>query len=119
VAGSYDDLDLDLASARDRVAHRWVQARPADQARAGAIGASVYTPDDPGVCQQDADGPSLITLAATLGIALFAGERLIEATGPDAVELPEHDDAAPADFAAMTPDVHAEGWTMPDGDADD
>jgi hypothetical protein len=35
--------------------------------------------------------PTGISISPALGTALLIGERLIEASGPDAVELPEAD----------------------------
>ena len=79
-------IQVEASSFTDKARHRWVNAQSADAQPHHRSTAGPYTPNEyhnqsgPGseMTPDPAVVPSLITLAATLGIPLFAGERLID-----------------------------------------
>jgi hypothetical protein len=89
------NLELGFSSPRDRHTRRWVRADPADTARSDALAATVHTPENLGVREYASEAPSLIVLAATLGVSLVAGERLLEGSNIDNTDLLEPSDDVP------------------------
>ena len=85
---------IEASSFEEKARHRWVEAEPVRQAHSNRIAATVQVPNEvhnefgPGtdLRPDPATVPSLLTLAATLGIPLLTGERLIEADAPDAAD---------------------------------
>ncbi len=79
-------LDVEASSFESRARDEWVEAEPALPSRSHQAGATVHTPREdhnefgPGseLKPDPATVPSLMTLAATLGIPILAGERLLE-----------------------------------------
>lgn len=102
------NLELTFASPRDRHARRWVRADPADTARSGALAATVQTPEDLGVQAYANEAPSLIELAATLGVGLVAGERLLDGSDTDDTDMLAPSDDMPNDSGILLDDADME-----------
>ena len=80
-------LHVEASSFDDKARHAWVEAEPQETLKRDRNGATVFTPNElhnrfgPG-SEPRPDPPlvpTLLVLAATLGIPIIDGERLIEA----------------------------------------
>lgn len=83
--------DVGVSSFQDKAENAWHMGEPADDQRNHRTGATVFTPEG----EHNRSGPdserypdaplvpSLIALAATLGITLIDGERMVDAEPAD------------------------------------
>lgn len=101
-------LELGFSSPRDRHSRRWVRADPADTARSNALAATVHTPENLGVREYASEAPSLIVLAATLGVTLVVGERMLEGSDIDTTDMLAPSDDVPNDSGILLDDADME-----------
>ncbi len=117
-----------VSSFREKTEHKWHAAEPASPERKDRAGATVYTPEE----EHNRSGPeserhpdpalvpSLMVLAATLGIKLIDGERLIDGIAPSQVQDNSSDQTAPlGEFNDYDSPVHVGADVLTDPDASD